>query len=68
MLNLNIEQLKHIFESGYEKGEKDGGFMSKYGKKNEFESYAEGFADFYLSKGNSKNPVTQSLAKEFKWK
>jgi len=58
-LNLN---------TAIQKGEKDGGFMSKYGKKNEFESYAEGFADFYLSKGNSKNPVTQSLAKEFKWK
>lgn len=58
-LNLNV---------AIQKGEKDGGFMSKYGKKNEFESYAEGFADFYLSKGTSKNPVTQALAKEFKWK
>lgn len=29
MVNLNIEQLKHIFESGYEKGEKDGELKAK---------------------------------------
>jgi len=44
-----------------------GGYMSKYGKTNLAESYAEAFADNYLTKGKSSNPVVQDMAKEFKW-
>ena len=54
-------------DNAIKNGELKKGFMSKYGKKNEFESYAEGFTDFYLTGGKSSNAVTQELAKEFKW-
>jgi hypothetical protein len=61
------ETFNNSVKLGISKGVGKKGSMSKYGNKNNFESYAEGFADFYLTNGKSSNAVTQELAKEFKW-
>lgn len=42
--------------------------LSVYGKTNYEEAYAETFADFWTSNGQSKNTATQAYAKLFDWK
>jgi len=61
-INRDVNLQKAIKE-----GNLRGGFMSIYGKTGNSESYAEAFADFYLSNGKPTNAVTQEMAKEFKW-
>jgi hypothetical protein len=43
-------------------------FMSQYSGENTKEFYAEMFAEFYLTKGTTDNPLVQAMAKEFLWK
>ena len=43
-------------------------FMSTYSGENTKEFYAEMFAEFYLTKGTTDNPLVQAMAKEFLWK
>lgn len=55
-----IEELKEEY--------KGKAFMSQYSGENTKEFYAEMFAEFYLSKGTTDNPLVQAMAKEFLWK
>lgn len=55
-----IEDLKKEFEGK--------AFMSTYSGENTKEFYAEMFAEFYLTKGTTDNPLVQAMAKEFLWK
>lgn len=43
-------------------------FKSGYSRKNRYEFYAEMFAEYYLSGGQSENALVQAMAKEFGWK
>jgi hypothetical protein len=61
-INRDVNLQKAIKE-----GTSKGGFMSDYGKTANAESYAEAFADFYLSNGEPLNAVTEEMAKVFKW-
>lgn len=49
------------------RGLSSGGFISKYGKTNLSEAYAEGFAEFVSTNKSTNNPVVAELAKEFSW-
>jgi len=42
--------------------------LSPYAKSDHKEGYAEAFAEFYLSGGNTPNPTVQEYAKEFGWR
>jgi hypothetical protein len=65
---FRFEMAKDKFiANSIKEGTLKGGFMSPYGKTGISESYAEAFADFYLTNGKSSNPVVQDMAKEFKW-
>jgi hypothetical protein len=43
-------------------------FTSGYSAKNTKEFYAEMFVEFFLSGGNTTNPLVQAMAKQFGWK
>ena len=43
-------------------------FVSEYANKNSKEFYAEMFAEFYSTKGQTDNPLVLAMAKEFGWK
>jgi hypothetical protein len=55
-----IEDFKKEFEGK--------AFMSKYSGENTKEFYAEMFAEFYLTNGQTSNPLVQAMAKKFAWK
>lgn len=55
-----IEDLKKEFEGK--------AFMSQYSGENTKEFYAEMFAEFYLTKGTTDNPLVQAMAQKFNWK
>jgi hypothetical protein len=44
------------------------GFLSSYGKTKTTEAFAELFAEFYLTNGQTDNKLVQAFAKEFGWK
>jgi hypothetical protein len=58
---------KRLIEE-YKEQFKDKAFMSAYSGENTKEFYAEMFAEFYLTKGTTDNPLVQAMAKEFLWK
>lgn len=43
------------------------GGMTRYGKSAPVESYAEAFAEWILTRGQTTNPAAQAYAKRFKW-
>ena len=55
-----IEDLKKEYEGK--------AFRSAYSGENTKEFYAEMFAEFYLTNGQTKNALVQAMAKEFLWK
>jgi hypothetical protein len=42
--------------------------MSRYGRTSKYEGYAESFADWWTTRGQSTNPVTQAYAQKYGWK
>ena len=55
-----IEEYKKEFEGK--------AFASRYSGENTKEFYAEMFAEYFLSNGQTTNPLVQAMAKEFLWK
>lgn len=55
-----IEDLKNEY--------RDTAFMSRYSGENTKEFYAEMFAEFYLTNGQTNNALVQAMAKKFAWK
>ena len=54
-----IETLKKQFPDAFKSG---------YSAENTKEFYAEMFAEYFLTKGTTANPLVQAMAKEFGWK
>lgn len=50
------------------RGKEMGQGLSRYGSKNKYEGYAESFADWAISRGQSSNPATQAYAAKYGWR
>ena len=57
-------QIKKVYT---ENKDKENAFVSGYSHENNKEMFAEMFAEWYLSKGKSTNPVVNSFAEKFGW-
>lgn len=62
LTTMKIERLRKEFKDN------PLAFVSGYSNKNTKEFYAEMFAEFFLTKGQTNNPLVLAMAKEFNWK
>lgn len=56
-----------IFGKWKNKADEIGEGLSRYGKTDKYEGFAESFADWFTSGGKSTNPATQAYAKYYGW-
>ena len=62
LTSMKIQRLKNEYKTN------PLAFTSRYSGENDKEFYAEMFAEFFLTKGQTNNPLVLAMAKEFNWK